>query len=97
MENALYAHDAVDEAIVVPVPDHVLVERVGAMVSLEARSCLSLNLCNSAGTRFDAMPARTFLVQTEALAHNASGKMRELRGVVAQEWERRKSGARAKL
>ena len=34
MENALYAHPAVSEAVALGVPDKILGEKVGAIVSL---------------------------------------------------------------
>nr|ADE10102.1 LuxE [Tremella fuciformis] len=104
VENALYAHPGVAEAAAVGIPDPILGEVVGSVVSLHPQSSARPDEAELLGVVRPLLSRRAVpvivVVHPEPLPRNVNGKIvkGDLRRIVADAWEaRRARQLRAKL
>ncbi|KAK1923795.1 hypothetical protein DB88DRAFT_492483 [Papiliotrema laurentii] len=93
VENALYAHPAVSEAIAMGVPDKLLGEKVGVIVALrEGAQADEMELIDSVKNKLarHAVPV-IIMIQHEPLARNVNGKVvkKDMKPALVAEWEKR--------
>ncbi|ORY34955.1 putative long-chain-fatty-acid--CoA ligase [Naematelia encephala] len=101
IENALYADPRIGEAVAIGIPDNILGERVGAIVSLRTienhipkatETDLIYTVSSKLGRR--AVP-EIILIWHGPLPRNANGKVvkKDLKSYVVEAWETRQKGS----
>lgn len=96
VENAILRDERISQCIAVPVPDDVLGELVGVLYALKPGKSASEKSILDAAAPFIRKAARPDIAvqyKENTLPTNANGKFvkKDLKGIVIEEWERRKA------